>query len=83
MLTDQSLREVLQRMTTSGRMIKWSIELSEYGLEFRPRKSINVQALADFVTECTFQKPQETKHQSAPVYDNQSEETQRVTEICS
>ena len=38
--TDQSLKEVLQRMTTSGRIVKWSIELSEYGLEFRPRTSI-------------------------------------------
>ena len=47
-LTDQPLKEVLQRMTTSGRMVKWSIELSEYGLEFRPRKSIKAQALADF-----------------------------------
>ena len=33
----QPLREVLQKMTTSGRMVKWSIELSEYSLEFRPR----------------------------------------------
>ena len=27
-LTDQPFKEILQRMTTSGRMIKWSIELS-------------------------------------------------------
>ena len=64
-------------MTTSGRMVKWSIELSEYGLEFRPRKSIKAQALADFVDECSFQKSQETEHHSAPVYGNQVEETQR------
>ena len=38
-LTDQPLKEVLQRMTTSGRMIKWSIELSEYDMKFWPRKS--------------------------------------------
>ena len=31
-LIDQPLKEVLQRMTTSGQMVKWSIELSEYGL---------------------------------------------------
>ena len=54
-LTDQPLKEVLQRMTTSGRMVKWSIELNEYGLEFRPRKSIKAQALVDFMAECTFQ----------------------------
>ena len=33
-LTDQPLKEVLQKMTTSGRMVKWSIELSEYSLKF-------------------------------------------------
>ena len=41
-------------MTTSDRMVKWSIELSEYSLEFRPRQSIKVQALADFVAKCSF-----------------------------
>ena len=63
-LTDQPLKEVLQMMTTSGRMVKWSIELSEYGLEFRPRKSIKAQALADFVVECSFQKSQKIEHHS-------------------
>ena len=33
-LTDQPLKEVLQKMTTSGRIVKWSIELSEFNLEF-------------------------------------------------
>ena len=35
-------------------MIKWSIDLSEYILEFRPRKSIKAYALANFVAECPF-----------------------------
>ena len=83
MLTNQPLKEVLQRMTTSGRMVKWSIELSEYGLEFCPRKSIKAQAFANFIAECTFQSPQETEHQSAPVYGDQLEETQREAEIWS
>ena len=70
-------------MTTSGRMVKWSIELSEYGLEFRSRKSIKAQAFVDFVAECIFQKPQEIEHQSAPVYCDQLEETQKKAEIWS
>ena len=70
-------------MTTSGRIVKWSIELSEYGLEFRPRKSIKVQALADFVTECSFQKPQKTERQSAPVCGDQIEEAQSQAEVWS
>ena len=70
-------------MTTSGRMVKWSIELSEYGLEFWPKKSIKAQAFTDFVVECSSQKPQETEHQSAPVCDDQLKETQREAEIWS
>ena len=83
MLTDQPLKEVLQRMSTSGRMVKWSIELSEYGLEFRPKKSIKAQTLADFVAECSFQKSQEIEHHSAPVCGDQVEETQRKAEVWS
>ena len=60
-------------MTTSGRMVKWSIELSEYGLEFRLRKSIKAQALADFVAECSFQKSQEIEHQPLLVCGDQAE----------
>ena len=83
MLTDQPLKEVLQRMTMSGQMVKWSIELSEYGLEFRPRKSIKAQALVDFVAECSFQKSQETEQHSAAVCGDQVEETQRQADVWS
>ena len=70
-------------MTTSGRMVKWSIELNEYGLEFRARKSVKAQAFADFVAECSFQKSQKTEHQSAPVCGDQVEEAQRQSEVWS
>ena len=83
MLTDQSLKEVLQKMTTSGRMVKWNIELSEYSLEFRPRKSIKAQALAEFVAECTFRKHQKIQHQSAPEGSDQLAEMNKPTDIWS
>ena len=70
-------------MTTSGWMVKWSIELSEYGLEFRPKKFIKAQALADFVAECSFQKSQETEHHFASVCGDQVEKTQRQAEVWS
>ena len=38
-LTDQSLKEILQKMTTFSRMVKQSIKLSEYNLEFQLRQS--------------------------------------------
>ncbi|XP_073015635.1 uncharacterized protein [Primulina eburnea] len=35
----------------SGRMIKWTIELGEYDIEYKPRAAIKAQALTDFLTE--------------------------------
>ena len=64
-------------------MVKWSIELSEYGLEFRPRKSIRAQALADFMAECTFQNQTKGVRQSEPVGSNQFEEIERQADIWS
>ena len=54
MLTDQPFKEILQKVTTFGRMVKWSIKLNEYSLEFRLRQSIEAQALENFVEECSF-----------------------------
>ncbi|GKV01663.1 hypothetical protein SLEP1_g14200 [Rubroshorea leprosula] len=36
----------------SGRLIEWSVELSEYDLKFQPRTTIKGQAIADFLVEC-------------------------------
>jgi hypothetical protein len=47
------LGEVLHSRVTTGRIIKWSVELGEFKLEFYPRKSIKSQILADFVSEWT------------------------------
>ena len=52
--TDQPIKEILQKMSSSGRMVKWSVELSEYSLEFRPRRAVKAQILADFLAECSF-----------------------------
>ena len=47
--TDQPLRQVLQRPETSGRMLKWNIELSQFDITYLPRRAIQGQALADFI----------------------------------
>ncbi|KAL0292641.1 UNVERIFIED_CONTAM: Ribonuclease HI [Sesamum radiatum] len=49
-LTDKPLGNLLQKGTGS-RMIKWSYELNEFELEYRPRTAIKAQALADFLLE--------------------------------
>ncbi|GKV52265.1 hypothetical protein SLEP1_g58853 [Rubroshorea leprosula] len=36
----------------SGRLIRWSVELSEYDLKFQPRTTIKGQAVANFLVEC-------------------------------
>jgi len=49
--TDQPIGKVLLRQDLAGRMISWSIELSEFDLSFKPRGPIQAQCLADFVAE--------------------------------
>ncbi|GKV00762.1 hypothetical protein SLEP1_g13399 [Rubroshorea leprosula] len=50
--TDLPLRRILQKPELSGRLIGWSVELSEYDLKFQPRTTIKGQAVADFLVEC-------------------------------
>ncbi|XP_077251808.1 uncharacterized protein LOC143891038 [Tasmannia lanceolata] len=52
-LTDQPLRQVLHRPDTSGRLVKWTVELSEFDIQYLRRPAIKAQVLADFVAECT------------------------------
>ncbi|XP_022849947.1 uncharacterized protein LOC111372035 [Olea europaea var. sylvestris] len=52
-MTDQPIKQILHRPETSGRLLKWAIELSEFDIEFRPRTAIKAQALADFIVELT------------------------------
>ncbi|GFY91031.1 hypothetical protein Acr_07g0012270 [Actinidia rufa] len=54
-LTDQPLKHILQRPDTSGRLFKWSVELSEFHIEYKPRTAIKAQALADFIVESTYE----------------------------
>ncbi|GFZ19883.1 hypothetical protein Acr_28g0005880 [Actinidia rufa] len=57
-LTDQPLKQILHRPDTSGRLLKWSIELSEFHIEYKPRTAIKAQALADFIVESTHEDTQ-------------------------
>ena len=48
------LKQVFQKPEASGRLAKWSIELSEFDIQFKPRTAIKGQALADFIAEFTY-----------------------------
>ncbi|XP_031096909.1 uncharacterized protein LOC116001159 [Ipomoea triloba] len=52
-LTDQPIGAILKTSTSSGRLVKWAMMLTQFALEYKPRPSIKAQALADFVVECT------------------------------
>ncbi|KAL0407721.1 UNVERIFIED_CONTAM: Gag-Pol polyprotein [Sesamum radiatum] len=53
-LTNHPLKQVLASPELSGRMVKWAVELSEFGIEFRPRPAIKAQVLADFIVELAY-----------------------------
>ncbi|GAV88755.1 hypothetical protein CFOL_v3_32176 [Cephalotus follicularis] len=64
--TDKPLKQVLAKPDTSGRLIKWSVELGEYHVKFEARPAIKSQVLTDFVgdntpTECMEEDPSESE----------------------
>ncbi|GAV67969.1 RVT_3 domain-containing protein [Cephalotus follicularis] len=65
-MTDKPLKQVLAKPNTSGRLIKWSVDLGEYDVKFEPRPAIKSQVLTDFVrdyrpTECMEEDPSESE----------------------
>jgi hypothetical protein len=48
-----SLGEIIRNHDANGRIIKWSVELGEFEIEFCPRQAIKSQIIADFVSEWT------------------------------
>ncbi|XP_073137462.1 uncharacterized protein [Henckelia pumila] len=57
-LTKSVLGKIATNPDTSGRLIRWITEMSEYDIKFEPRTAIKAQALADFLAE-TVQLEQE------------------------
>ena len=51
--TEYPMKQVLHKPETSGRLMKWAIEPSEFNIEYKPKKAIKGQILADFVMEFT------------------------------
>ncbi|GKV24937.1 hypothetical protein SLEP1_g34474 [Rubroshorea leprosula] len=61
--TNLPLRKILQRPKLSGRLIGWSVELSEYDLKFQPRTTIKGQAVVDFLVVCLSATVEERAHE--------------------
>ena len=49
-LTDQPLRQVLQKLEAAGRLLKWAVKLGQFNISYSTRGAVERQALADFVT---------------------------------
>ena len=55
--TEFSMKQVLHKPETSGRRMKWAIELSEFDFRYKPKTVIKGQVLADFVMGFTSAEP--------------------------
>ena len=51
------MKQVLHKPETSGMLMTWAIELSEFDIRYRPKTAIKGQVLADFVMEFTSAEP--------------------------
>ena len=47
------MKQVLHKPETSGRLMKWALELSEFDIRYKPKTAIKGQVLADFIMEFT------------------------------
>ena len=55
--TEYPMKQVLHKSETSGRLMKWAIELSEFDIRYRLKTAIKGQVLANFVMEFTSAEP--------------------------
>ncbi|XP_022040406.1 uncharacterized protein LOC110942953 [Helianthus annuus] len=51
LVTDQPIKNVLEKPETSGRLAKWAVELGEHNITYVPRKAVKAQILVDFILE--------------------------------
>ncbi|GJT57759.1 reverse transcriptase domain-containing protein [Tanacetum coccineum] len=50
-ITDQPIKLMLSNLEVTERLLKWSFELGEHDIQYRPRTSVKGQILADFIVE--------------------------------
>ena len=62
--TEYPMKQVLHKPETSGRQMKWAIEMSEFDIRYKPKTAIKGQILADFIMEFTSAEP--TENTQAP-----------------
>ncbi|XP_057418338.1 uncharacterized protein LOC130712521 [Lotus japonicus] len=73
--TDVPLRQVLQKPDLSGRLVSWSVKLSEYDIQYEPRGQVTIQSLVDFVAELTPTEGEKTQGEWVMSVDGSSNDT--------
>ena len=58
--TEHPMKQILHKPETSGRLVKYAIELSEFDIRYKLKTAIKGQVLAYFIMEFTSTKPTET-----------------------
>lgn len=56
-MTNQPLKRILHKPDMNGRLAAWTIELSQFHIDYMPRAAMKSQFLSDFVAECQFSTP--------------------------
>ena len=54
------MKQILHKLETLGRLVKWAIDMSKFDFRYKPRTAIKGQVLADFIMEFTSTEPTET-----------------------
>ncbi|GJR64151.1 reverse transcriptase domain-containing protein [Tanacetum coccineum] len=65
-IMDQPIKQIMSRPENIGRMLKWKFKLEAFDITYRPRTSIRIQVLVDFIAK----KPDE----EGPSMEVQAEE---------
>ena len=50
-ITDQPIKQILNKAEASGRLTKYAVELGAYDITYVPKNSVKGQVLADFISE--------------------------------
>ncbi|XP_074377188.1 uncharacterized protein LOC141718708 [Apium graveolens] len=56
-MTDQPLKRILHKPDMTGRLAAWTVELSQFHIEYQRRSAMKSQILSDFVVEFKFDNP--------------------------
>lgn len=50
-MTDQPIRKSMNKPEAARRIVQWTIEFSQFNIEYHPRTAVKAQALADFIAK--------------------------------